>query len=254
MKIKEIDEDIKFLLYLGCSFGGGNKPTAQAVKQLINTEKSMECCGVKIHIYYYSSLVKEQELLQTPFGRHTIFSNQYEGPHHPNSKIENISKYLSYTFNEKGIYNGTDYIFNIDSDVLPAKVDDNMIIALILNLVYSLQERLNYNIKFMEEGNINDYGHVRAAYRTITTINKLTQQLKTLKPCVELYLNFKIPFITTLFNEMGQLLEDTTDEIKNKRILYILNSFKNQTLTGPPPEPLAQPHKPLRQPFAQLNV
>ena len=35
MKIKEIDEDIKFLLYLGCSFGGGNKPTAQAVKQLI---------------------------------------------------------------------------------------------------------------------------------------------------------------------------------------------------------------------------
>ena len=235
MKLKEINADILYLLKRCCSFGTPPIPA----QNLVRTKNIIfELCGLKLYMYYYPPEVGNTgTLMKTPWGMHELYSNNYEGKNHPYCKIEIPEGYENYTFNDKGIFDGTNVIYDIVNDKLPTNVDDNMLLALIINNHYSLIERLSNYVYLLENEKVIDHGHINAGYFTRKIMEFLFTLIKSfeLKTCIHSYLNntnLNIKFIFNLFKQMEQFRLNREPTLKD----YIVTSFNNVSSNLPQPE------------------
>ena len=225
MKLSEINSDIFYLLN-GFSFG------AKKEKQVYveNPNKNISICNLNVKLYYYPSYISNKDInIFTPYGFHLTKPSEYEGQHHEYSKI-NDSKYIKYTFNEIGIYDGTRFIYKIDEDqTLPSKINNDMLAALIVTLHQSLYERLYHYVSLLEKDHIIDYGHVHAGYVTKNKIDKLLNFIsdEKIKNCANDYLKnnkFNIDFIMELFDELKNFNKDKDRE----RLNYVNEAFNSK--------------------------
>jgi hypothetical protein len=221
---------IKDILYLSknlrsCSFG--RTPTKTPITpetslpvQAVDTGKIHTLCKVPVHIYYYTS---KNTLVYTPAGVHTVYSNRFEGPHHPMCKIEG-PHYKDYIINEGGVkWNGEIVIFSTEDleNNNPEIYNDDLLMAVILACFYSLHQRLHFYIHRVEDlDKTINYGHNMAP---VYTYNKIKIVLGLFKhafnrQCAENFMNTFVPMnlqqVMTLFEEIKYFSSDLNPERK----------------------------------------
>ena len=264
-KLHLINSDIKYLKSIlfgkrrSCSFGAGkastlttalkglsvsSKPTVPKARVLaVDTRTIVEICGLKIYIYFYPSDVGNknagvQTLMKTPWGKNEMYSNEYEGKNHPYCKIEIPNGYENFTFNDRGIFDGKSFIYTMGT-TLPTIVDDNMLLALLINLSYSLYERLNNYIILLEKGNVIDQGHLNAGAFTKNVMDNLFKLIKnnSKKSCIKDWLNsikFNPTIILYLFKKMNEFRLNKETKLQNYIITFYNNLFNDEPLPDLP--------------------
>ena len=217
-----VNRDIKYLKLFpisNCSFGGGKKPVSA-----IDTGIVHNICGVKVHVYYYKA---KNALVYTPAGKHTSYSDQYEGPHHPMCKIYTYNDYI---FNEGGIkWKGDEVVFSTEdlekND--PELYNDTMLLGVIIACYHSLLQRLHYYIHLIGDlDRIIDYGHNSAPFHTQSILNNiLSLCYDNTKECVKQFLKQKnLNVIMEIFTEIKFFSSDQSPERK-KFIIEFYNSL-----------------------------
>jgi len=197
----------------------------------IDTGITHDICGVPVHIYYYRS---KNALVYTPYMKHQIYSQKYEGPHHPMCKIE-MPKYEEYIINEGGIkWKGNKVIFSTDNTENndPSIYNDDLLLGVVLACFYSLNRRLESYIDIIRNNKIVDPGHNLAPNYTFGKIKKTLRAFKNQEPrqCAENLMNTFKPFnldeIRILFEEIKYFSSDTSPERKK----FILEAYDSQKL------------------------
>jgi hypothetical protein len=164
--------------------------------------------GLPLVLYHYPSYTKGgKKFVKTPFNKNEKESSEYEGKYHLYTKI-NVSEYEDYTFGEDGIYDGKNIIFSFK----PGERIENQtfVVALVVNLIYSLIERLkDYRERLIEHKKI-DCGHANAYI-----IN-----LKKLKMLESVY-DINIMDYTDVISEFKKIKEETCPDKKSiKKVLF----------------------------------
>jgi hypothetical protein len=257
--LKRVNLDILYLNKLSFErvFSFGNKPKPVPA---VDTGIIHNMCGVPVHIYYYTS---KNTLVYTPGQVHTIYSKNYEGPHHPMCKID-MPAYSDYIINEGGIkWRGNTTIFSTEDleNNDPDKYTDEMLAALVLACFYSLHQRLHYYMKRIEDQQLTiDRGHNLAPIYTFDKLNSVIRLFRNegLKRCVENLITTFKPITLDQLKILFEQIKYFSAEVENNppaalaRKNFIIEMY-HTLMRGQPfdkdvipfkdPEPLVKPRK-----------